>query len=114
MAILHLTHISGVEPTVFDGLVRKLGILKIALKNIGSLGEDFAVFGDFDKTLGHVVQKGPSLQPSTAEFFEDAVDAALEGDKSELVAYERLSGLFRLLDRSFLLWLGISALFVLV
>ena len=73
-----------------------------------------AVFGDYDKTLGHVVQKGPSLQPSTAEFFEDAVDAALEGDKTELAVYERLSGLFRLLDRSFLLWLGIFALFVLV
>ena len=73
----------------------------------------FAVFGDFDKTLGHVLDKGGSLQPSTDEFFEDAVDAALDEAHGTSV-FERLSGLFRLLDRSFLLWLGVLALLVLV
>lgn len=73
----------------------------------------FSVFGDFDKTLGHVIDKGGSLQPSTDDFFEDAIDAALDDAKTSSV-YERLSGLFRLLDRSFLLWLGILALLVLV
>ena len=73
----------------------------------------FAVFGDFDKTLGHVVEKGGSLQSSTDDFFEDAVDAVLE-DGNESAVYKRLSGLFRLLDRSFLLWMGLLALLVLV
>ena len=73
----------------------------------------FSVFGDFDKTLGHVLDKGTSLQPSTDEFFEDAIDAALDESQASSV-YERTSGLFRLLDRSFLLWLGVLALFVLV
>lgn len=73
----------------------------------------FSVFGDFDKTLGHVLDKGTSLQSSTDEFFEDAIDAALDESQASSV-YERLSGLFRLLDRSFLLWLGVLALLVLV
>lgn len=73
----------------------------------------FAVFGDFDKTLGHITEKGISLEPSTDEFFEDAADAAL-GDANTSSVYERLTGLFRLLDRSFLLWLGVLALLVLV
>ena len=73
----------------------------------------FAVFGDFDRTLGHVVEKGGSLQSSTDEFFEDAIDAALDEANTSSV-HERLSGLFRLLDRSSLLWLGVFALLVLV
>lgn len=73
----------------------------------------FSVFGDFDKTLGHVLDKGGSLQQSTDEFLEDAIDAALDESQASSV-YERLSGLFRLLDRSFLLWLGVLALLVLV
>ena len=73
----------------------------------------FSVFGDFDKTLGHVLDKGTSLHPSTGEFFEDAIDAALDESQASSV-YERTSGLFRLLDRSFLLWLGVLALLVLV
>lgn len=73
----------------------------------------FAVFGDFDKTLGHLGGKGLSLQPSTAEFLEDAVEAALT-DISSSSLYERVNGLFRLLERSFLLWLGVLALFVLI
>ena len=60
----------------------------------------FSVFGDFDKTRGHVLDKGTSLQPSTDEFFEDAIDAALDESQASSV-YERASGLFRLLDRSF-------------
>ena len=73
----------------------------------------FSVFGDFDKTLGHVLDKGTSLHPSTGEFFEDAIDAALDESQASSV-YERTSGLFRLLDRSFLLWLGVLALLILV
>ena len=73
----------------------------------------FSVFGDFDKTVGHVLDKGTSLQPSTDEFFEDAIDAALDESQASSV-YERTSGLFLLLDRSFLLWLGVLALLVLV
>ena len=77
------------------------------------LGLSFAVFGDFDKTLGHVGGKGLSLQSSTAEFLEDAVDAA-STDMSSSSLYGRVSGLLRLLERSFLLWLGVLALFVLI
>ena len=73
----------------------------------------FSVFGDFDKTLGHVLGKGASLQPSTDDFFEDGIDAAFDNAHTPSV-YERMRGLFRLLDRSFLLWLGVLALLVLV
>ncbi|NCZ64272.1 MAG: hypothetical protein EBY62_10890, partial [Cellvibrionales bacterium] len=49
----------------------------------------------------------------TGDFLEDATDAAvtLPADAS---VYDRLSAVFHLLERSFLLWLGAVALLVLI
>ena len=73
----------------------------------------FAVFGNFDQTLSHLSENALSLKASTGEFFEDLADAALE-NASALALYDRLKGVFHLLERSFLLWLGVLALFVLI
>ncbi len=54
-----------------------------------------------------------TLDIDTGDFLEDATDAAvtLPADAS---VYDRLSAVFHLLERSFLLWLGAVALLVLI
>ena len=73
----------------------------------------FSIFGDFDKSIEHFMGKGMTLDIDTGDFLEDATDAAvtLPADAS---VYDRLSALFHLLERSFLLWLGAVALLVLI
>lgn len=76
----------------------------------------FSVFGDFDKTIAHLADKGLSYETDTGEFFVDACEAApLEGTQaSEVRVYSRLDRVLSLLERSFLLWLGAIALLVLI
>ena len=73
----------------------------------------FSVFGDFDKSIEYLTGKGMTLDVDTGDFLEDATDAAvtLPGDAS---VHDRLSAVFHLLERSFLLWLGAVALLVLI
>ena len=54
-----------------------------------------------------------TLDVDTGDFLADATDAAitLPADAS---VYDRLSAVFHLLKRSFLLWLGAVALLVLI
>ena len=76
----------------------------------------FSVFGDFDKTIAHLADKGLSFESDTGEFFVDACEAApLEGTQaSETRVYNHLDRVLSLLERSFLLWLGVIALLVLI
>ena len=73
----------------------------------------FSVFGDFDKSIEHFTGRGMTLDVDTGDFLEDATDAAvtLPGEAS---VYDRLSAVFHLLERSFLLWLGAVALLALI
>lgn len=73
----------------------------------------FSVFGDFDKSIEYLTDKGMTLDVDTGDFLESATDAAvtLAGDDS---VFDRLSAVFDLLERSFLLWLGAVALLVLI
>ena len=73
----------------------------------------FSVFGDFDKSIEQLTDKGMTLDVDAGDFLEDATDAAvtLPDDAS---VYDRLSAVFHLLERSSLLWLGAVALLVLI
>ena len=73
----------------------------------------FSVFGDFDKSVEQLTGKGMTLDIDTGDFLEDATDAAVTLPEDASV-YDRLSAVFHLLERSFLLWLGAVALLVLI
>lgn len=93
---------------VSDHLMRMLDWLPSRL-----LVLSFSVFGDFDKTIEHLTRKGMSLEIDTGDFLEDATDAAC-ALQVDAVVHERLTAVFHLLERSFLLWLGAVALLVLI
>ena len=104
--LAHLTQ--ETKTPLSDSLMRLLEWLPSRL-----LVLSFSVFGDFDKSIEHLTGKGMTLDVDTGDFLEDATDAAitLPADAS---VYDRLSAVFHLLKRSFLLWLGAVALLVLI
>lgn len=104
--LAHLTQ--ETKTPLSDSLMRLLEWLPSRL-----LVLSFSVFGDFDKSIEHLTGKGMTLDVDTGDFLEDATDAAvtLSGDAS---VYDRLSAVFHLLERSFLLWLGAVALLALI
>ena len=104
--LAHLTQ--ETKTPLSDSLMRLLEWLPSRL-----LVLSFSVFGDFDKSLEHLTSEGMTLDIDTGDFLEDATDAAvtLPADAS---VYDRLSAVFHLLERSFLLWLGAVALLVLI
>ncbi len=104
--LAHLTQ--ETKTPLSDSLMRMLEWLPSRL-----LVLSFSVFGDFDKSIEHLTGKGMTLDVDTGDFLEDATDAAvtLPADAS---VYDRLSAVFHLLERSFLLWLGAVALLVLI
>ena len=72
----------------------------------------FSLFGDFDSTLNHFADKAFGLGEDTGEFLEDAFGAA--APMTPDAVHHRFDGVFKLLERSFLLWLGLVALLVMI
>ena len=104
--LAHLTQ--ETKTPLSDSLMRLLEWLPSRL-----LVLSFSVFGDFDKSIEHLTDKGMTLDVDTGDFLEDATDAAVTS-KADASVYDRLSAVFHLLERSFLLWLGAVALLVLI
>jgi AmpE protein len=104
--LAHLTQ--ETKTPLSDSLMRMLEWLPSRL-----LVLSFSVFGDFDKSIEHLTSKGMTLDVDTGDFLEDATDAVVTLPANASV-YDRLSAVFHLLERSFLLWLGAVALLVLV
>jgi AmpE protein len=104
--LAHLTQ--ETKTPLSDSLMRLLEWLPSRLLLLS-----FSIFGDFDKSIEHFMGKGMTLDIDTGDFLEDATDAAvtLPADAS---VYDRLSAVFHLLERSFLLWIGAVALLVLI
>jgi AmpE protein len=104
--LAHLTH--ETKTPLSDSLMRMLEWLPSRL-----LVLSFSVFGDFDKSIERLTGKGMTLDVDTGDFLEDATDAAISLPVDASV-YDRLSAVFHLLERGFLLWLGAVALLVLI